>query len=86
MINGQPMKNSTLDNDKKGYEKFDKSEFYATNDGSSSGKGWTNNTLKCTEDTGDSVPRVPQRTSSCSMRKVIDEWHQRNININGNGQ
>ena len=84
MINGQPMKNSTLDNDKKGYEKFDESEFYATNDGSSSGKGWTNNTLKCTEDTGDSVPRVPQRTSSCSMRKVIDEWHQRNININVN--
>merc|ERR1711963_454915 len=33
---------------------------------------------------GDHVPKVPQRTSSCSMRKVIDEWHQRNMNININ--
>jgi len=44
--------------------------------------GVTNTLTRIEDSTRDLVPKVPQRTSSCSMRKVIDEWHQRNISNN----
>ena len=44
----------------------------------------SNDTMRSAEGTKDFAPKVPQRTSSCSMKKVINEWHQRNMNININ--
>ena len=44
----------------------------------------SNDPMRSAEGTKDFAPKVPQRTSSCSMKKVINEWHQRNMNININ--
>ena len=44
----------------------------------------SNDPMSSAEGTKDFAPKVPQRTSSCSMKKVINEWHQRNMNININ--
>jgi hypothetical protein len=77
----EPQKESTTPTNEKSYDETNESECLEKGNHSAL-YGITNTLTPMEENTRDLVPKVPQRTSSCSMRKVIDEWHQRNINNN----